>query len=193
LRGKTVIASFIPCGKKWVLGFGLLALLVLPGAQCNSSRAPDTQTSKKISFGSVVAVPGSGVNINSAMGPNPNANALYALINSHRADLYMTALLWDNLGAACAQLHTDNMVNQNYFSLVSPKGIDLPTRMVTSGEVFAQTQYFIAQGTDDPEELMHFLVENRTTNAIMSWQPWLFMGIGYNPGNGGTWTIEFVR
>jgi uncharacterized protein YkwD len=186
-----------PIQKRHVVAFAVLAMTVLPGAMCGKPSPPPSQISRIIDPFNKTPVAGSGVTLLVALEFAPTAvtQSVWEMINGHRMENNSGVLAWDQISAGCALRHSNNMVSGNFFSLVSPTGVDVIERMVSSSPPTTATlaQYFIVQGVQDPDDLVMFLIWNASTRAILEYPQWRSIGIGYNAGNGGTWTIVFTN
>jgi uncharacterized protein YkwD len=184
------------CRKRHMLAFAFLAVLTLTGAQCGNN-VDNSQASGVVDPSTKTIVPGSGVTLTTSdqFAPNSTTEEVWTLINNHRTSQGLSLLMWDQIVAGCSQDHTDRMVNSNFFALVTPSGMDVFTRLISSlpPSNATQAQYFILQGTQDPNALFDFLLHNSSFHDIMDDSTWRNIGIGYNSGNGGTWTITFTN
>jgi hypothetical protein len=141
------------CHCRLYLFFLLLGGWVLPGATCDSpprrkavSQAGDPGVSENSK--NIVPVPGSGANWSpGGLPPLRFGTNLLTYINNYRAGKGLAPLVWhDGLGAV-SQLHSQDIFNRNYFSLVTPEGVDIYQRLVSSSPPihFSRAYAFIAQ------------------------------------------------
>jgi uncharacterized protein YkwD len=180
-----------------VVAFVLLALVVLPGARCGKEPDQPPQSSAVGNPSTATVVPGSGATVNdsSDFAPTPVTSELLRYIQRERADRDLVAVNWDQTVAGAAVLHTNDMVAQDYFALVSPQGLDVFQRLASSDPPSTATaaQYFIVQGSQDINAVWHFIMENDTTRNIIQGAEWRSVGIGYNPADEGKWTFVFTN
>lgn len=181
-----------------VVGFLVLGMLVLPGANCNSNpNLPLPQSSAVVNPSTTAPVTGSGVTVNDSedFETTQPTQAMLNRINHLRRAKDLETLTWDQVAAGVATVHTNDMVARYYFSLVSPEGIDLFTRLSSSNPPSNATaaQYFIIQGSQSVGEVWDFIRNNASTDAMLQMTQWRHVGIGYNPADGGVWTFLFTN
>jgi uncharacterized protein YkwD len=187
--------------KRTVLMFALLTPLCFMGAQCGSpSRGPTRAlTSKKVDVTAVTGVAGSGVTLdeNNFYPPAGPTQELWEMVNGFRQNHFLKPLAWHQVLAGCAARHNNLMVNNDFFSLVAPNGVDVFERVADSTGFFigiptpTSCQYFIAQGTDSPNDLFSFMKGEGAVKAMLEFANFDNFGVAYNPGYGGTWTVVF--
>jgi uncharacterized protein YkwD len=195
-KGRHFVDHFSFSPKTKILAFVALAILVLPGAQCGGSsvnaRAKVSPITQPLFSGFVA---GSGVTISSQLEyvPGGEDEQLWDLINDFRRSRNQNYVQWHQVLAGCATRHTNDMVLHNYLGLVSKQGVDVFNRIISSNPAFfpALAQYFVVQGSTDPQEILDYLASNPVTRGVMANSGWMNIGIGYSPGMGGTWTVVF--
>jgi hypothetical protein len=149
-------------------GFVLLAaMLPLMGARCGQVD-PQYRTgpSKDVPY-----VAGSGVNW--AYGQFPFtplsfAGDLMSQINTERRQNGLQSLRWHDGMALVAQKHSLDMHSRSYLSLVSPEGIDLGERLVSSIPRidFDESYHFVAY-TQTPSQVYAQLESNADANLVI--------------------------
>ena len=157
-KGFTTMRSLVPFRRHLFLV--LLAIFPLTGAQC----APD----KKYTAGpssQVKVVPNSGTNWSygnftyDVVAHVPESH-LFEQVNAYRQGLHLHPLRWHDGMCLVADIHAQDMMNQNYLGLVSPQGIDMFERMVSSNPRidFDQAYAFVAY-TDSASNVFQQLIE----------------------------------
>ena len=112
----------------------LLALVVLPGARCSQSSvevAPTIGASGPSS--AITPVPGTGATWSNGSTPaDASTGNLFNRVNSRRKSLGLTSLIWHDGLAAVSDKHSNDMLARSYFSLVTPEGVSIYQRLVSS-------------------------------------------------------------
>lgn len=100
--------------------------------------------------------------------------------------------VWDATGIipGAVKAHLDDMLNTGYFALVSPSGVDVPTRAVSSGAAaFATSSTVIARGYSNADRLMtDLMLEPRFASVVINYGVGR-IAVAYSSARGGSWVI----
>lgn len=162
--------------------FALIAVVCLSGAQCTQSgsnkstaqaaAAASTTPTSVGSSGTVTPVPGQGA----AWSPGGYTNnvpfadvLLYKYINKRRTDNGLQPLIWHDGLTAVAKMHSEGMANDKKLGLVSPQGIDIYQRLVSSipSISFTTADAFVMTTPGNSLQIYDRLVAGQVTRNAM--------------------------
>jgi uncharacterized protein YkwD len=168
-----------------VLLFVLLGIIVLPGAKCG--RKPATENTCGPSS-SIQPIAGAGVSWSYGAFPySPGlfAGDLFDQINLYRFARGMRTLLWHDGMALVAQKHAVDMNTRKYLSLVSPEGIDMCERMVSSvPRIDFDMAYQYVAFAQFPTQVFSQLINSDSSRAVIEDRDVSHFGASFqaNPG-----------
>jgi len=121
--------------RKVILFFIAVGAVVLPGPQCRPAPRPPAQpiiATSGPSAGIAAADPKYGVKWKAGKFPPGGNGNIFPTINAWRKSMGLTPLIWHDGLSGVATKHSRDMNNRNYFSTVTPEGVDIFQRLVSS-------------------------------------------------------------
>jgi uncharacterized protein YkwD len=174
----------------------VIATICVTGARCRSSPPPNNHNDT--SSRNVQVIPGAGVNWRFGdfpYDPLTFAGDLFDQINTQRRFDGIGMLRWHDGVALNAQKHSIEMVDRNYLALVSPDGIDLAERLVSSNPRidFDESAFFVGIA-QTPTGMFMSLMENRNSREAIRDHDFTDFGASFqrNPGPFKV-TVIFLR
>jgi uncharacterized protein YkwD len=168
-----------------VFVFVLLGIIVIPGAKCNNKPATENTCGPS---SSIQPIAGAGVSWSYGSFPySPGlfAGDLFDQINLYRFSRGLRTLLWHDGMALVAQKHAVDMNTRKYLSLVSPEGIDMCERMVSSSpSIDFDMAYQFVSFEQFPTQVFSELVNSNSARAVMEDHDVSHFGASFqaNPG-----------
>ena len=120
---------------------------------------------------------------------------LFNLINQHRARQRTPGrMIWHDSGASMAKKHVNDMVSLNYFGAVSPSGVGIDNRLVSSTPRidFSGWGVILSQGSNYAATILQSNIDANYVPIINS-TTYTHIGIGYNPAHGGMWVEVYLQ
>lgn len=162
-----------------------LATFPLMGAKCEKKVDNEYKcaSSKKLRV-----VPGAGMDWAYGSFPFSDlsfAGDLFLQVNAQRRGEGLPELIWHDGIAVVAQKHSIDMFNRNYLSLVTPEGVDLCERLVSSNpRIDFDEGYHFVSFTQTPTRLFSDFMDNPDTRAAIRDPGMTHFGASFwqNPG-----------
>jgi uncharacterized protein YkwD len=121
------------------------------------------------------------------------ALAVFDRVNRERVAAGVAPLEWHEATGTVAQAHSLDMEQRDYFSHVNPEGQDPADRLRAAGVDCWRVGENIAQGQDDPDEVMNDWMASPGHRANILDPEFRQIGIGVYGGPHGTyWTQDFL-
>ena len=175
--GQTESASRHPALPRLVV-LAMLALAPFGCMRADGPTAPPASTTTPVPVGTIP--------LDSVA---TEVSSFVTLVNEHRVSLGLAPLIWDSRVAAVAQAHSQDMVDRNYFSHVTPDGQTPWDRLAAAGITYSTAGENIAYGYPTGTAVLAAWLSSAGHKANIENSNFTHHGVGLV---GTTWTHMFI-
>ena len=160
--------------------FAAFALLATPLLACVTGRASAATASASRTHSSARA----------ARPTDPEVASFVKLVNAHRIARGLPALIWDSRVAAVAKSHSQQMVDEDFFSHTTPDGVTTWGRLAARGISYSHAGENIAWGQKTGKAVFRGWLDSPGHRANIEQDSYTHHGVGKV---GTRWTHVFIR